>query len=446
MAASEGLQRIRRCFADAEVRPGDRLVLGVSGGVDSMVLLHLLARSEFAEGLHAVHCNYGFRGSASDGDEALVRETCERLSVPLTVVRDGGDPNASLQLEARRIRYEAFEQAAGPKGRVVLAHHADDQAESFLLASMRAADVGAMGGMRAVSHEGRRLRPLIGAWKAEVLRWAHHMGVTFREDATNALPKYLRNALRLEVMPALEALRPGTAAHWVKLAERVRDWETMVEKSLQGHPGWPVTDPALFGRAELPLEGWWGDVRDREVLRRWCARWGAPASAVDELLTIARPQAPVGARWTNGETKVLRERNALVWSRMNEVHASELRGRLIRSEALSPRPETLRTSEEETCWFAMDALAEPLSARVWQAGDRMTPFGWAPGQTAKVSDLLTQAKVRAEDRPHWPVVVDAVGQILWLPAIRRSHHAPIRSAGERAVRLEWVWSAENTNA
>ena len=424
------LERIETCLSEAGVGPGELLVVGVSGGVDSMVLLDLLLRSRFASAVRVVHVNYGMRGEASDLDEALVLAFCEAKSVPCTIV-PFANPQAEgdgFQAEARRFRYRAFEAAlgGGGGGRIVLGHHADDQAEQVVIASLRAADPRALGAMSRVSHGGRRLRPLLGAGKAEIRAWAEAHGTPFREDGSNGDPKYLRNAVRLGVLPAMEAARPGASRRLVGLSARMRDWAALVDAALEGHPAMPVAGPP---RGVFPLAGCTGDARDREVLQRWVAAWGLGAAVAGEIAKLGR----AGAVWTGGGVRVVRERDHWLWT---SEAMEEATWQLDREELDVAEFEAAgRTTGEAACWCDVETLKEPLSVRPWSAGDRMQPWGWPADRTAKVSDLLTQAKVPVADRATWPVVEDAEGAIVWVPRVRRSSLAAVGPGTRGVVRL-----------
>lgn len=409
--------QVNRVLLAAGVLSHELLVAGVSGGVDSMVMLDLLR--QLPVHLKVVHVNYGLRGEDSDADEACVREYCTAHGISCEVAKWEAKPDKNLQAEARKFRYATFEAALGDrKGRIVLAHHADDQAEQFLLAAMRALDPGALGGMREVSSDGLRLRPLLSFTKAEIRLYAAANNVPFREDASNARPDYLRNALRLNILPELEKLRPGTTAHLGKLTERLQDQQEILERALASHENWPVAE-------NFATENWRGDALDREVLRRWTAQWGLPAGAANEIPRLER----IGARYEANGVRVTRERTTWAFTRIAD---NATNWRLIEAELPVPDLAVIRTSQEAECWCDMEQVQMPLKLRSWQAGDRLQTRA---GQTAKVSDLLTQAKVPAVKRANWPVVTDASDQILWLPHIRRSSLAPITSTTTRALRL-----------
>lgn len=431
--ARRGLTQIQRVMRAAELKPDERLILGISGGVDSMVLLFLMAHSPFADQIIAAHYNYGYRGTDSDLDEALVQNVCRTWGIACRSQRRHPGPElGGRQADARRMRYAFFESlAATPKGlrsRLVLAHHADDQAESFLLAAIRASDPIALGGMREISHGGRRLRPLLSTQKAELQAWAQTHNIPFREDGTNAQRKYLRNAIRLDVLPALDKAKSGASRKLSDWGPRLHDWGELVHRALADHPSWPAPDPK-DGPAHLVLPQRGCNAADREVLRQWLVSWGLHASAAAEILKLNRP----GTSWSGQGVQILRERDHWLWMKtpLPEGPAWSLREEIVESGGWS----SPSRKDESVCFCDGTALKRPLGIRPWMPGDRMVPWGWETGTTAKISDLLTQAKVPACERASWPVVTDGKGEILWLPEIRRSQTAPVHSKSEHIVRL-----------
>ena len=193
----------------ALIERGQHVLVAVSGGPDSVALLALLHRlaASWRLTLTVAHFNYGLRGTESDGDEVFVVSLCRKLGVPLHVrklsVGRRGRGN-SFQAEARRLRYEALETIARECGadRITVGHTADDQAETVLLWMLRGAGLAGLSGMPP-SREGGIVRPLYDVSRAEVLAYLRVEGVQYREDSSNAKPRYLRNRIRHEVLPVL---------------------------------------------------------------------------------------------------------------------------------------------------------------------------------------------------------------------------------------------------
>lgn len=251
--------------------PEGKCLLGLSGGADSTALLHLLlpmrdAGTVFPE---AVHVNHGLRGDASDGDEAFVRSLCERTGVPLHTVRvdlaGRRDENA-----ARIRRYEAFGAVLREREIpvLVLAHQRDDQAETFLLRLLRGAGPEGLRAMRPrEEREGYAIiRPMLDISGRELRDALEADGLSWREDGTNQETRYLRNRIRLELLPLMEEMAPGAGARAARAAGLIgQDGDALslrAEKLLAGHsgPGWIGTAPLLEEpeavRSRM-LRGWW---------------------------------------------------------------------------------------------------------------------------------------------------------------------------------------------
>lgn len=195
--------------AECGLCPGQSVVLGLSGGRDSVALLRLLLLHGI--GVYACHVHHGIRGEAADADAAFCRRLCEQLGVPLELfyidvpalaARSGESLETVARMERRRLLAEQARRHACVA--VALAHHADDQAETVLFHMAR----GAAGprGMRAVSREGDTtwVRPLLHWRRRRITEWLQDLGQPWCDDATNAVPDVTRNALRLQVLPALE--------------------------------------------------------------------------------------------------------------------------------------------------------------------------------------------------------------------------------------------------
>lgn len=252
--------------------PAGKLLIGLSGGADSVALLLLLLDSG-AE-VAAVHVNHGLRSEASDGDEAFVRELCARLHVPLLTFR-ACPPENPGEGWAREVRYGFFRQAMRETGAdaLVLAHHRDDQAETLLLHLLRGAGLTGLAGMAADSEmDGMRiLRPLLAYSREELRAYLKEKNQPWREDASNGDTRYLRNALRRDVLPVLERLAPGAAERMAVTASLLREDEAalnaLAADFLTRYPG-----------DALPLEALQNQPvgLQKRILRAWWTRCAAP--------------------------------------------------------------------------------------------------------------------------------------------------------------------------
>ena len=218
--------------ANQLICPGDGVVVGLSGGPDSVFLLYALhtlqARLGFT--LRAVHVHHGIRGAEADRDEAFSEKLCAKLAVPFQAVHVAAPEYAaqhglSLEEAARILRYEALEtarqQMGTPSAWIAVAHHLDDQAETVLHNLVRGAGLRGLAGM-----ENRRnhvIRPLLSIKREDILKWLEQNNIPYVTDSTNADPHYTRNRIRSTVLPELRAINPEASAHIAHSAALLRE-------------------------------------------------------------------------------------------------------------------------------------------------------------------------------------------------------------------------------
>ena len=205
-----------------------------SGGVDSMVLLSIL--HQVGKTIHVLHVNYQLRGEASDLDQQLIEDFCNQHSIPYSInsvqlskeLENGGN----LQDLARNVRYSFFkEKALEIHSKIVLAHHADDQLELFLLNIARKS--GVMGLSCMLPEYGRIIRPLLPFSKQEILEFAKKEGIVWREDASNQSNKYRRNSIRNVFLPEIEAQLPEFRESCLYLIEQFQKNQLEVEQKIK---------------------------------------------------------------------------------------------------------------------------------------------------------------------------------------------------------------------
>lgn len=238
--------------ADIDKSPAIALI---SGGGDSTALLHFLTAAFGPQRLSALHLNYGLRGDQSEADEAFCRSLCDRLGVPLTVVRAPTHEGGNLQDWARDLRYEAAEELAavlGPDAVIAVAHNADDQAETILYRLFASPGRRAISGMPP--RRGRIVRPLLGLRRAELRAWLEEHGETWREDASNDDPRFARIRAR-RLLEDAETLHPAAIDNLLQTADDLREEGAELEAVVNGLTSELTTDDGaldLDRLAELP--------------------------------------------------------------------------------------------------------------------------------------------------------------------------------------------------
>ena len=458
-----------------------RVVVAVSGGVDSMTLLHLLRFGGAARppSLHAAHMDHRMRaGSAADAD--WLGEVCAGWGVKFHL----GVAAAPVRTEAegRERRYAFLAEVAedlGGGAPVLTGHTADDQAETVLFRIARGSGPRGLGGIRAGNPPGP-VRPLLPFRRAEVEAYAAAHEVPHREDPTNRDPRWTRNRIRHEILPLLEEAVPGAAAALAALAGTSRVQSAALDRLLDERiaelalaPSVPppapglsfdrkalagLPDPvlaALLRRAAARLGGSPGRaataallrfVREAPSGRRVTLRGGvtvrhdlgrihfraagppaaadrAPSGPAHPPTPRVRVEPPSGeASFTHGACTV-----GVSWRPPQAVPPPPRPGRDRPAEP-TPVPERSRT--RFVAHLAPAVLRFPLDVRPWAPGDRITlPYG-----KKKVNKLLLEARIPKVRREGWPVVADAAGAIVWVPgsaapalgAPSASEHATLR--------------------
>ncbi|MBP7407534.1 MAG: tRNA lysidine(34) synthetase TilS [Flavobacteriales bacterium] len=411
------IEQVQRTMRRHGMAPaGAPLWVAVSGGVDSMVLLHVLRSMQHP--CHVVHVDHGLRGAESDGDRELVAAYCSAHRIPFTCVPvdvmarkvlTGG----SVQMAARELRYEVFTRCTqeGP-AQLAMAHHRDDLIETYFLNHLRG--MGAHGWMGIPPITGSFIRPLLDVDREGILAYAKEHAVPFRQDTSNDDPKYLRNRVRHELLPLLEDLRPGVRRILA------RDVELMGEMSI-----------AAVAHAETILAGadWIGELpkipidllgrtgSPHLVLRIALDRWTPHPDQLDAILRAVHDRA-VGAIFPLGEQELVVDREVLVVrdvARSPEHWTIPTPDAVPASAPLSITPcsvgEIARGYWNDRVWLDADVLRFPVELRTWKDGDRMRPVGL--GGSKLISDVLTDAKVPA-DRKQDALVLVSGGRIAWL--------------------------------
>lgn len=382
-----------------------RLLAGISGGADSTALLHLLLAA--GHDVTAVHVNHGLRGEASDGDEAFVRQLCQSLRVPLMVYRAEPPENPGEDW-ARRARMGFFREAMRASGAeaLALAHHRDDQAETLLLHLLRGAGLNGLGGMQAdaVVDGLRIVRPLLGYSRQELQEMLKTAGLTWREDGSNADRRYLRNALRLDVLPALESLIPGAAERLATTAGLLRaDNDALEAQTATFLSSWG-------GNAYLPL----GALKQqplairRRILRDWW-RQAADESRKERSLTaeqterlLALLEAPAGAQCAMPGGLLLRRG----WTHLHLLDTSAPAGiderSLAESKLISFSECRGVPGDGKAAQAIPSDMLAGLTVRSRRLGDWIIPFGSSGRQS--LQDYFVNRRVDAPFRDRVPLV------------------------------------------
>lgn len=430
-----------------------RIVVALSGGLDSTALLHLLRFAPPEEGfeLAAAHFDHGMRVDSAN-DAAWVRGVCRAWGVPLI---EGAAEPGSLRSEAdaRDARYGFLLSVRETTGAdvVVTAHHAGDQAETVLFRAVRGSGLRGLSGIRRARGDGV-VRPLLHATVDDLKSYAAGQRLRWRDDPSNLDTSLSRNAIRHTVLPDLvRSVAPGAVRSLAALAEQAAVWDEaltgLAEVSLDA-----LTVHADEGRIVLDaarLSGLPESSRAR-VIRAACVRLGHALSRAGTRLAVevSSPDSPTGGGDLGGgirvslqyEEFVLEAERSEASARALEVNADvDGRGQLVMGGHTIEASWTWtrgtmegdaddsgdRNPAEMKASFGAATLSLPLSLRGWNPGDRIT----LPHGTTKMKALFQQSRIPRWRRTRQAVLADAGGRVLWAPGLRRSIIAPSSDGG-----------------
>jgi tRNA(Ile)-lysidine synthase len=412
-----------------------RLVLGVSGGMDSMVMLHAIKAAGYT--VLVAHVNYGLRGEDSLLDERLVKAYCEQSGIECLVWRPVHFTTdmKGIQEKARNERYAFFEKLLTERSfdRIAVAHHADDQAETIAMQFFRGGRLKALRGMSHISH--LIVRPMLRYLREDIEKYALHYGVLWREDVSNLEEKYLRNKMRNSLIPSLEVEFPGVASRFVSNATYFAEVEQWLQHTigvfLHEHMQFMDNSERL---SRLVLHA---SKASRLILWQWLQEKDFTAEQIESISAV--PNEHSGVRFNSKEGTLWVEREQLVWRPHRETpgsdavrisHPLRLLNPLVMRSELAEVPKTWQRNAHEA-WFSEDWMGGEWRMRKWREGDRMSVFG--SGQSQLVSDILQQAKM-----PHsikadvW--IMERNGEVVWIPGVRQCNTGRVPDGSTRALR------------
>jgi tRNA(Ile)-lysidine synthase len=434
-------------------RDGQKILVAVSGGVDSMVLLQLL--DELAKSHHwkltVAHFNHQLRGTASDADERSVRRIAKRLKLPLAAgrgdVKDfAGKHGVSIEMAARKLRHDFLAHTALKLKipAIALAHHADDQVELFIVRLLRGAGGEGLAGMKwsntsPAASKVQLVRPLLDTSKAALVQYAATNKIDFAEDETNASLDIQRNRIRHELVPLLtRRYQPALGRTILRVMELLG---AEAEFAAETARSWLKSKrPQAFG--ELPVA-----VQRRVLHQQLTGLKIAPEFDLIERLRLGTGQLIAVApdcsalRTVTGEVQLRREEPDAFNPDRRELTLRAPAGKVVFGKvkiawAVADDNGIKRAQHSPGVeFFDADKLGAAICLRFWQPGDRFQPIGMRSSK--KLQDLFTDAKVPKAERRRRIVGVTAQGDLFWVEGLRMAEK--FKLDGATARRLEWRW-------
>jgi tRNA(Ile)-lysidine synthase len=438
-------------------RPDDRLIVAVSGGADSVALLDLLATlPDFPLRLVVAHLNHHLRGTESDGDETFVKDLAAQYGLPYEVTHAAirqiaQQTGRSLEEAGREARYAFFEQLRQDHhaSAIAVAHHADDQAETFLLRLLRGAGTTGLAAMAPVN-QARVIRPLLEITRLELRDHLASRKLIFREDASNTDRDFLRNRIRHELLPLLNDYSPGISGRLAATAGLIREDENLLTS---------CTDTA-FRQLSVTGKNWAAIPRialaeQHQALRLRLFRTSIKTVLGDlngfERLHFSLLNSFLNGSKTGASINLPRGLVALLTAEhlLFTTHellrpappcrcliegpgSYDLDNGLSLAIEYASAPRSWPGLPDATTYVDFDQAPFPWQVRPTIQGERLEPLGMKGSRS--IQDILTDRKLPRHLRACLPLVCHNTSP-LWLAGILRTRHALIKSEMKQGVRV-----------
>lgn len=402
--------------------PSQKILLAVSGGIDSVVMTDLFSKAGYVFGI--AHCNFRLRGDESDGDEAFVKRLAAAYQVPFfstgfDTASAAHTAGISIQMAARDLRYDWLNQLLIQEGYDFLAtaHHLNDIIETVLLNLTRGTGIHGLAGIRMKA--GKLIRPLLFATREEIQAYVEAQGLKWREDSSNESVKYYRNLIRHEVIPVLKKINPSLETTFGESSEKLLAAEALFNEKVEetGKKLCVWKDEELYiDIAALEMEN------EKKILfYEMLKDYGFSYSEISNLLFTRQ----TGKKIESATHIAVRDRDHfivaprrpdgmkeyLVEKGMKEVHIEDLSLEL----SITGNENFVISKSSDTASLDYDKLQFPLKLRGWQPGDWLIPFGL--GRRKKVSDLLVDLKIPRHHKDQVKVLLSG-DAVVWVVGLR----------------------------
>lgn len=423
-------------------QPTEKVLIAVSGGVDSIVLCHLFKVAKYDFGI--AHCNFQLRGEESDGDANFVKNLAQEMAVEyfetsFSTTQFAKENQLSIQVAARDLRYAWLEKIRIANGFdfIATAHHLDDTLETVLYNFTKGCGIRGLHGIAPkINHI---IRPLLFTHKKEVLGFAKNQNIKYREDASNASDKYARNNIRHHVIPILEQINPSVQKTTADNLQRIRETEQIFNYAigLLKQDICETREDSIF----IHIKKLQKTPAPATLLFEILDPFGFNNSQTRQMLESIDHQS--GAIFQSPSHKVLLDRDFFILKKItpkgdaiflikkNETTVSFPQGTLnfkIKNQLPKVFPK-----EKKVAYFDLKKLTFPLTLRKWQAGDYFQPLGMN-GQRKKIKSLLTDLKLsRFEKEEVWVLI--SSDEICWVVGIRMDERFKIEGSTTNSVEI-----------
>jgi tRNA(Ile)-lysidine synthase len=421
----------------------DKILLTVSGGMDSMVMLHLFRECEF--NISVAHVNFQLRGEESNGDEEFVKEECHKFSIPFFAKQFETAEFAlknsfSIQMAARELRYTWFLELADQQNfdSVATAHHLNDSIETVLLNFTRGSGLEGLDGIE--TRNGKIIRPLLFATRKQIELYAKENKIAWHEDSSNASDDYQRNFIRHKIIPLLKELNPSLENSFTDSMDKISGANALKESGIRH---WKKEfEIEKNDRVHLGKKGFQNFNNADGLLWNVVKHFGFNLDQCRQIIKSIHGQS--GKKFYSHEFELIIDREHLIISKQ-EVGLSEVEiengntGAHLGNYVLkiSETTKTELSNDPSVAKLDAEKLQFPLTWRKWKAGDHFHPLGMR--HKKNLSDFFIDQKISVTDK-ETITVLESGGEIVWVVGHRIDDNYKITNSTKRVVKFELISS------
>ncbi|MFY9596905.1 MAG: tRNA lysidine(34) synthetase TilS [Dysgonamonadaceae bacterium] len=422
------------------LKPDDRVIVGLSGGMDSMTLIDVLLSLGY--NCMAVHCNFHLRGEESERDAAFVEQWCESAKVGLVSVdfdtyRYAAEHKISIEMAARELRYKWFEDIRKEHhaDAIAVAHHRDDLAETVLLNLIRGTGIRGLSGISPKNNS--IVRPLLGISRDEIEAYVDERKLPFIFDSSNSDDAFVRNFLRLNVIPLLEKINPSVKNSIYRTAQHVGEARKIYDFYVENQK------KAIFTDNRIDIDKLKTTLSPATMLFEILSPFGFNASVIEDICQCL--DSIPGKVFYSNDYRLIKDRKDLILDKISDENLSQREYAIDKVSQEITDPIRLKISflsgnitinkDARFLYADADKLSFPLTLRKWQPGDWFIPFGMKGRK--KLSDFFTDRKFSLPDKENaWVLTSDE--DIVWVVGERSDERFKITESTENVLVMEFI--------
>jgi tRNA(Ile)-lysidine synthase len=435
------IDRVQKFIQSEKLLPHNaKVIVGLSGGMDSMVLLDLLVLLEYR--CIAAHCNFHLRGAESDRDADFVRKWCKNTDIPFTSIDFdttgyAEDRKISIEMAARELRYEWFEilRKQYEADAIAVAHHRDDSVETVLLNLIRGTGIKGLSGISP--RNGYVVRPLLTVSRSEIEDYIIERELPYVTDSTNDQDIYLRNYLRLNVIPKLEVVNPSVKESIISTSKNISEAEKIYSESIREY----IDVVFINDKINIPMLK--KTASPQSVLFELLSPLGFTSSTIEDIFQSM--DSTPGKVFLSDRYRVIKDRSDFILEKITSDIISDEHYPIEEESKEITFPVRFNLRKEKTpvkiekkkniLYADADKLKFPLIMRRWKAGDWFIPFGM--NGKKKLSDYFTDRKFSLKDKKEAWVILSGEN-IVWIVNERSDNRYKITDESKNIFIIEYV--------